>query len=420
MPRSLYDLLILLLTPLAFTGLWWRARRQTGAGAGLGLRLGRVPVRSDRPLWLHAASVGEVQALAPLLRALRSQAPDLPLLVTTFTAAGAARARALDPALAVLPLPWDLRPCVGAFLARVAPRALLVMEAELWPNLLHGCVASGVPFAFVSARLSERSLARAARVGSLLREPLGAVHTVLAQSRADGARWAALGVPESRIRVAGNIKWDIALAPAVEADASGLRASLFGRRPVLVAGSTREGEEPLVLDALAMLRTAHPDLALVLAPRHPERATAVEALCRARDLAVVRRSAAAPLGDGDVLLVDGLGELANFYALADVVFVGGSLTRHGGHNLLEPAALARAVLTGPHHDTAPEVLASLRAREAVVVVADAQGLARAAGRLLDDVVQRRALGDRARAAVLENRGALQAALALVAGLVSAA
>jgi 3-deoxy-D-manno-octulosonic-acid transferase len=410
--RILYELLLLLLAPLVALGLEWRARRQTGHGDPWAQRAGAVPRRTDRPLWLHAASVGEVQAALPLIRALQRAEPDLPLVITTFTAAGAARAQqALGDAVSVLPLPYDSSPCVAQFLTRTAPRALLIIETELWPNLLRACAARGIPVGLVSARLSEQTLGRYLRLGSLWGAGLTGLRGVLAQSQADAARYTALGVPAAQVRVLGNMKWDLDLRPELESEAAALRASLMPDRSVLVAGSTREGEEPLVLAAFRALRVDHPRLALVLAPRHPERANAVESECRAQGFAVVRRSSGAALGAADVLLVDGLGELLKFYALADLVFVGGSLRPHGGHNLLEPAALGRAMLTGPHHASAPAVLETLQRRDALRVVKDAAEFAAVAAPLLADASRRQALGDRAREVVAENRGALAAALA---------
>jgi 3-deoxy-D-manno-octulosonic-acid transferase len=418
--RLLYTLALLLLAPIALVALEWRARRQTGVGGGWRARLGVVPVRDDAPLWLHAASVGEVQSLVPLAKSLRRARPHLPLVVTTFTAAGAARARAaLGEGIAVWPLPYDVPWSVAAFLRRVRPRGLVVVETELWPNLLAALAERRLPFAVVSARVSERALTRYLGLGALLRRPLQSVGAVLAQSQADAARFQALGVPGAKVSVAGNLKWDLELPPALEADGAELRASLLAGRPLLVAGSTREGEEELVLRAFAAARRSHPSLALVLAPRHPERAPAVEALCEQAGFATVRRSSRRALGEADVLLVDGIGELTLFYAAADVAFVGGSLVPVGGHNLLEPAALGRAVLTGPHHENAPEIVASLRASDAVRVVADATEFAAACDALLRDPSARRALGARARQAVLANRGALAACTSLALGLAGA-
>lgn len=396
-----------------------RALRQTGSMDPTHARFGFVPRRHDRPLWFHAASVGEVQALLPLVRALRQAEPELPLQFTTFTAAGAARLRAaLGPDTAVAPVPLDLPVCARAFVARVRPRALCVIETELWPILLLECTAAGVPFAFVSARVTERAAGRLDFFQPFLAWALGPARAVLTQTGADALRLRALGAPGARTRIVGNVKWDLAIDAAVPAAGNAFKREVLGGRPALVAGSTREGEEALVLEAFAKLRAADPTLALVLAPRHPERADAVAAACAAAGLGCVRRSKGAPLGDGAVLLLDTLGELDRWYAAGEVAFVGGSLKPFGGHNLLEPAALGLPVLAGPHQENAPEVAARLVEAGGLRIVKDATELATAAGALLADPGESAAMGGRARGAVHANRGALEHCLREILGLVT--
>ena len=406
------------LPALVFTMI--RALRQTGRPDATGARLGFVARRHDRPLWFHAASVGEVQALLPLVRALRQSDPELPLQFTTFTAAGMARLRsALGPDTAVAPVPLDLPLCARAFVARIRPRALCVIETEIWPNLLLECTAAGVPFAFVSARLTDRAAGRLDFFQPFLAWALGPARAVLTQSGADALRLRALGAPGARTRIVGNVKWDLAIDPAVTAAGNALKREMLGGRPALVAGSTRDGEEALVLEAFAKLRADDPTLALVLAPRHPERADAVAAACAAAGLECVRRSAGAPLGDSAVLLLDTLGELERWYAAGEVAFVGGSLKPFGGHNLLEPAALGLPVLAGPHQENAPEVSARLVEAGGLRIVNDAAELAAVAGALLADPGESAAMGGRARGAVHANRGALEHCLREIQALVAA-
>ena len=406
------------LPALAFT--MYRALRQTGRPDATLVRFGFVARRHDRPLWFHAASVGEVQALLPLVRALRQADPELPLQFTTFTAAGAARLRAaLGADTAVAPIPLDLPPCARAFVARLQPRALCVIETELWPNLLLECTAAGVPFVFVSARLTERAAGRLDFFQPFLAWALGPARAVLTQSGADALRLRALGAPGARTRIVGNVKWDLAFDPGVVLAGHALKREVLGDRPALVAGSTREGEEPLVLEAFATLRAGDPTLALVLAPRHPERADAVAAACAAAGMPCVRRSSGAPLAGASVLLLDTLGELDRWYAAGEVAFVGGSLKPFGGHNLLEPAALGLPVLAGPHQQNAPEVAARLEEAGGLRIVRDAAELASAAGALLADPGESAAMGGRARGAVHANRGALEHCLREIQLLVSA-
>lgn len=416
--RVVWTALVALLALPALSWTMLRALRQTGRPDPTASRLGFVARRHDRPLWFHAASVGEVQALLPLVRALRQAEPDLPLQFTTFTAAGAARLRAaLGADIAVAPVPLDLPPCARAFVARLRPRALVVIETELWPNLLLECTAAGVPFAFVSARLTERAAGRLDFFQPFIAWALGPARAVLTQSGADALRLRALGAPGARTRIVGNVKWDLALDPAVALAGHALKRDVLGDRPALVAGSTREGEEALVLEAFAALRAHDPTLALVLAPRHPERADAVAATCAAARLACVRRSSGTPLAEASVLLLDTLGELDRWYAAGEVAFVGGSLKPFGGHNLLEPAALGLPVLAGPHQDNAPEVAARLAEAGGLRIVHDARELAAVAGALLADPGESAAMGGRARGAVHANRGALEHCLREIQALV---
>jgi 3-deoxy-D-manno-octulosonic-acid transferase len=417
LPRAAWTVAVLLLAPFALAWLAFRAWRQTGAGDHTRQRLGAAPRRGDRPLWLHAASVGEVQALEPLLRALRGGHPDLPILVTTFTAAGAAQARAaFGPGVSVLPVPLDLPWCARAFLARTAPRALVIIETEIWPNLLLESHAAGVPVAMVSARATARAARRSRPFRALFGAALAPLRAVLAQSADDAARLQALGAPAARTRVVGNVKWDLAVDAGWRAAGARFRAEVLGGREALVAGSTREGEEEVVLEAFAALRVAHPTLALVLAPRHPERGAAVAALVGAQGLASARRSAGAALGDADVLVLDTLGELRAAYGAATLAFVGGSLKPFGGHNLLEPAALGLPVIAGPHQDNAPDVARALAEAGGLTLVSDAAQLAEVARSLLADPARRRAQGERAAAALAANRGALDACRVAVEGM----
>jgi len=282
-----------------------------------------------------------------------------------------------------------------------------VIETELWPNLLLECTAAGLPFAFVSARLGERTAERLDFFQPFIAWALGPAHAVLVQSGADALRLRELGAPGARTRIVGNVKWDLTLDPSVALAGLALKREVLGGRAALVAGSTRDGEEPLVLEAFTALRATDPNLALVLAPRHTERADAVAAACAAARLECVRRSSGTPLGGAAVLLLDTIGELDRWYAAGEVAFVGGSLKPFGGHNLLEPAALGLPVLAGPHQENAPEVAARLVEAGGLKIVRDATELAAAAGALLADPGESAAMGGRARGAVHANRGALE-------------
>ena len=404
-----------LLAPFYLAALLWRGRREPGSRRGLGERFGfGAPLPA--PVWLHAASVGEVQAAAVLVAALRRRDAQLPLLVTATTAAGVARARSLFSAagITVRHLPLDLPGSVRRFMQRVRPRLAIILETEIWPNLFRACAAADVPLVLASARISETSARRYRRLGAALREALSTVAQVAAQTGADAQRFADLGVPPGRIAVTGNLKADLSIPDSVPANGLRLRSELGARRPVWVAGSTHEFEEQQVLQAHRLVCQVHPSALLVLVPRHPRRFAAVAEWLQREQVLFARRSQGQPVTDAiQVLLVDAMGQLLDFYAAADVAFVGGSLVPVGGHNLLEPAALSRPVLTGPYHANAREVLEALEAAGGVQTVRDAAELAAAVAALLTDAPARQRLGAQGLQVVVANRGACERLMALL-------
>ncbi|MBS0387721.1 MAG: lipid IV(A) 3-deoxy-D-manno-octulosonic acid transferase [Proteobacteria bacterium] len=424
MARRLYTLLVLLALPLASLVVLWRGFRDRDYWRGWRERFGcGAPLEGEqRGLWLHAVSVGEVQAAASLVAALRREWPELPLAVTSATPAGRSRARAafesgVDARYAPYDLPW----CVRAALRRLRPTLLVVMETELWPNLLDECDRAGVGVLIVSARLSARSRARWSRFNTLLQPALGRRVLIAAQSAADAERFISLGAPAARVRVCGNIKFDREPRPGVVSGGVALRARYAAARPLWVAGSTHAGEEQAALAAHAALRTAWPQALLVLAPRHRPRFDEVARLLDERSLRWLRHSAALadPAGTSvaaaqiDVLLLDTIGELEDFYAAADVAFVGGSLVPVGGHNLLEPAALGVATLAGPAQGNAPDVARLLQQNGGLQLVRDAAELGAAVQVLLADSPARARMGKAAQATVAANRGALDQALVMI-------
>lgn len=392
----------------------WRGLSDRSYWQGLGERLGfgrRLPTPS---LWLHAVSLGEMAAAAPLLRALRARHPDVPLVVTTATPAGRARARASSDAADIRYLPYDTPGSVRRFLARTQPRAAIIMETELWPNLLRECERRGIPVLLASARLSAKSVARYRRFGNLFRGVFTANLTVAAQTAADSERFAAIGAAAAK--VVGNVKFDIELDAELAARGRALRVA----RRVWIAGSTHAGEEEQVLDAHALLRAQCPDALLLLVPRHRDRFESVADLLNSRGVVFERRSrlsggitGSAGGAEPSVLLVDTVGELAMLYASADVAFVGGSLVPIGGHNLLEPAALGLPVLTGPSHSNSQEIAELLLARGAALAVGNAAELAAALERLLGDPQERRRMGQIGQEIVAANRGSVAKLLAIV-------
>jgi 3-deoxy-D-manno-octulosonic-acid transferase len=371
---------------------------------------------------VHAVSVGEVQAAASLVLALRRRYPDVPLVVTTVTPTGAQRARALfGDAVQVRYIPYDLPGSVRRFFNRVRPRVAVILETELWPNLYHFCGQRKVPLVLASARISPRSVGRYRLLASLFRETLSHGIVIAAQGEGDAERFRSIGANPARTHVTGNIKFDLALPDDIRAQGAALRERYApGERLVWVAGSTHDGEEAAMILVQRRLRAAGLDVLLVLVPRHPGRFQDVAALLRQAGVPFVRRSTDEPVrADTEVLLVDTLGELVAFYAAADLAFVGGSLVPVGGHNLLEPAALALATLSGPQVFNAQDIAGLLVDEGAVELVADADALGEAVLRLLSDPAERRRRGEAGLRVVERNRGALERLLDLLRPVIDA-
>jgi len=417
----LYSLAAYLLAPWYCAALLWRGLRERGYWRHFGERFGRGAPLAQPPVWLHAASVGEVQAAGALIDALRERIPGLPLLVTTTTPAGAERARARYGPLGVevRHVPLDLPSTVARFFARTRPRLAVILETEIWPNLYARCARERVPLALASARISPRSLKRYRLIGGLIHRALASCTLIGAQTAEDAARLAQLGATPAQLLITGNLKFDFALPADTLVKGHALRARYAPRRPLWVAGSTHPGEEAAALEAHRHARRASPGALLVLAPRHAPRFAEVAALLTREGVRFARRSGGEAVGeDTEVLLLDAMGELLDFYAAADVAFVGGSLVPRGGHNLLEPAALGVPILTGPHHTSAVDIARRLIERGAVLVVHDAHSLGERLAELLSSPEARTALGGRARGVLEENRGAASRLCELLAPLIA--
>jgi 3-deoxy-D-manno-octulosonic-acid transferase len=414
--RSLYTALIHVLRPFAFGMVLWRGLRNRGYWEGLGERFGFGPQLLAAPtIWVHAVSLGEVTAAAPLIRALRIRHPRMPVVLTTATPTGRARAHSLfGDSVDARFIPYDTPGSMRRFLGRVRPGLAVIMETELWPNLFDQCRRRGIPLVLANARLSPRSVRRYRRFGALFRSLLSNDTLVAAQSAEDADRFLAIGAVRDRTHVIGNVKFDVPVDPEAARRGRELRSGSWGARPAWIAGSTHAGEEEPVLRAHAELQSVAADALLLLVPRHPERFDSVAELLRRRGVRFERRSAGTDLKpETQVLLVDTVGELAALYAAVDVAFVGGSLVPVGGHNLLEPAALGVAVITGPYQSNGWEIAQLLERAGAALQVADAPELAAALKRLFADPEGRRAIGRRGREAVEVNRGSVQRLLGLI-------
>ena len=401
--------------PVTVYHLIWRGFRQPSYFQRWGERYARYHDRPHRQtLWLHAVSVGEVNAAVPVVNALRRGRPDLRLLVTTITPTGSERVRALwGHDVDHVYLPYDLPGAVDRFLDHYRPCAGLIMETELWPNLLFGCRDRGVPTFILNARLSERSLRGYRALAPLVGRALRTVRTVAAQSLADAMRFVRLGARPEQVVETGNLKFDVLVPEALEAFAAQVRASA-GPRPVWIAASTHEDEEAAVVAIHRRLLARFPGLLLVWVPRHPERFRTAAEHARVAGWRVGTRSRARWPGPEDaVFVVDTLGELMQFYAAADVAFVGGSLQEIGGHNLLEPAATGTPIVTGPHLHNFAEISARLEHAGALRIGADAAEVADALATLLADPAARAAMADAGRQLVETGRGALAQTLVLL-------
>ena len=403
----LYRVLVAMLLPVAIPVIKLRQRLSRKSRPRFRDRLGRnLPKLPVGGVWIQAVSVGEVELARGLIAELERRAPDLPIFLTATTATGLDLARrTVGDRLPVFPCPIDLPGPVSRVFEKARPCLLVLVETELWPETLYQAELGEVPVAVVNARLSPGSFAGYRRIAGSLRTLLRPLALVLARSEADGERFAGLGVPEERIAVSGNIKYDL------EADNRPLEWEddlhrVAGDRPIMVAGSTMEGEETQLLDALAALGADGELPFLILAPRHPERFDAVAQLLSDRGIVFSRRSTGGPVSDdADAFLIDTIGELARAYRLGRVAFVGGSLVPTGGHNPLEAAVWGVPVLSGPHVFNFDEVYEEMTSAGAARLVADGAELRTAAAVWLEDPKLSQATGGAGREVVERNRGA---------------
>jgi 3-deoxy-D-manno-octulosonic-acid transferase len=414
--RIIYSLVITLALPFIAVRLWWRARRQPAYLEHVGERFGYYgyyPLRDSTPLiWLHAVSVGETRAAEPLVRALLEKYPGHNVLLTHMTPTGRATGESLfatdKEKVRCCYLPYDYPGAVARFLEHYKPGVGILMETEIWPNLVHACKARAIPVYLVNARLSEKSYAGYQRVGSLTTGTLRALSAVAAQSADDARRFEALGA--ANVTITGNLKFDVAPSAVQRMLGEHLRES-FGARRVLLAASTRDGEENLLIN-----NKLHeiPDTLLVIVPRHPQRFDEVAALLDAHHIRYQRRSANQALhNDTPVLLGDSMGEMIAYYTACDIAFIGGSLLPLGGQNLIEACAVGKPVLIGPHtHNFADATERAITAGAAVRVM-DGADLQRKAAALLANPKVTERMSAAALAFSSEHRGATEKLLALI-------
>ena len=417
MKRLIYTAALYCATPLLVGRLLWRGRRDLASLRRIGERFGlgaRVTARRGC-VWIHAVSVGEVQAAAPIVKALRNLHPDDTLVVTSTTSTGAGRiSKVFGGGVVHRYFPFDLPGSVARFLNRVTPRVAVIMETEIWPNLLVECRRRRIPVVLANVRLSERSVAGYRRFRGLFAPVLGGVAAIAVQGREDARRIASIGAPSDIIEVTGSTKFDIPVLASLREEAAALRRIWGASRGIWIAASTHDGEEALVLDAFERVLDRHPESLLVLVPRHPERFREVAAYVHRRGFEPALRSQRPVDCAGvRVFIGDTMGELPLFYAAADVAFVGGTLVERGGHNVLEPAALGLPVLFGPHVFNFAEISRRLIEAGGARTVADAADLGRTVADFLRDADLRHTTGAKGRAFVEDNRGAGDRVVALI-------
>ncbi|MCU7930041.1 MAG: lipid IV(A) 3-deoxy-D-manno-octulosonic acid transferase [Candidatus Thiodiazotropha sp. (ex Codakia rugifera)] len=417
--RYLYTLLFTLLVPVYLLRLYWRGFRAPAYRERWLERFGIFEQPLDQNgIWVHAVSVGEVQAIAQLVGRLLDRYPGMPLLITTTTPTGAERVQALfgndvEHHYAPIDLPWVVRRYLVAF----QPRLLILVETEIWPNLIHHAKLEGVPTLLANARLSVRSARGYHRLAGLTREALRNLTLIAPHAEADAERFHTLGARPEKIEVTGSIKFDVHLPGSLRERADVMRREWGGQRPVWLAASTHEGEDEIILQAHVMIRETIPDALLVLVPRHPERFERVAQLIEEAGFSLVKRSQQQPCGkEAGVFLGDTMGELTLFMGASDVAFIGGSLVPHGGHNILEATAQGVAVVFGPHMFNFSEISELFLQHKAAVQVDSVEVLAGQVTRWLSDASERSRIGEAGRELVEQNRGALDRLTRLVGRL----
>ena len=422
----IYNAVLALGFVLALPWFLWKGRATGKYLRTFRERMGRLPVYlnmdGDRSIWIHAVSVGEVLATRPLIPALKQRYPNHQVYLSTTTMTGNEVAqKSMRGVEGFFYAPFDFPGPVKRVLATLNPSLLVIMETEIWPNLIHQAHRRGTRIAIVNGRISMKSFTGYRRIRGFLRGVLAEVDVFLMQGEVHAERIRELGAPAERVRVTGNLKFDAVEAERTPERLARIIAGESGRhRPLWVAGSTMAGEEELILQAYRYVCERVPHAGLVIAPRHPERFAEVPALVENAGFRCVRRTTLDPGAwrDGDVVLLDTLGELIQVYSLATVVFVGGSLVPSGGHNILEPAVAGKPVIVGPHMENFQEIAEKFRADGAMVQVASAEELALEVTSLLTDEARRRSLGQRAKSLVDRNRGAVRNTIDGLAGLVA--
>lgn len=417
--RFLYTLIFRLALPVILLRLLWRSRYLPAYRHRWRERFADFSApEKQQGLWVHAVSFGESVAAIPIINAFQKKHPSVPITVTNMTPTGSEKIRATfgDHVFNVY-APYDLPGVTRRFIKKINPKIVVIIETELWPNMLHELKKQNIPVLLANGRLSARSAAKYKKIKSLTKSLLNCFTKLLVQTDAEAKRYTELGCLSDKIQVTGSIKFDITIPSTLDNSAKLFRKELGENREIFIAASTHAGEEEIILEAFAAAKKEIPDLLLVLVPRHPDRFEKVAMLCLDYGFNVIRRSSQRPCNaDTDIFLGDTMGEMLLFYAVADLALVGGSFVQAGGHNVLEPAALGKAIIVGPYMENFLRITELLKQANAIRQMDDPQKLAKRIIELIQIPSLRRELGINAEKVVLENRGALTKHLDMIESL----
>ena len=412
--RYLYTFLFYLTLPLVLIRLLWRSLHQPAYRQRLAERFGYLHFQLEKSIWVHAVSMGETLAAVPLIKALQSRYPHIPMIITTMTLTGAECVKkTFGDSVIHAYIPYDLPSAVQRFIRHARPLVCVIMETELWPNLIAVNHKNNIPICLVNARLSEKSARGYHRISSLTKDMLQQIDCIAAHGYSDAERLIKLGAPKERVVVTGNIKFDLSLPSDLIARSTELRSTLGKDRLVWIAASTHEGEEEIILAAHEKISKQIPQVLLILVPRHPNRFDAIAKLSQQSFKTSRRSLKEAVTGETSVYLGDTMGELLLLYGASDIAFVAGSLIPRGGHNMLEPGALGKPILTGPHLFNFAEISELFVKANALTKVIDAETLAQQILQLAQNQLEREQMGARALQVVVANRGALAKQIEMV-------
>ena len=407
--RTFYSGLFYLLIPFILLRLFWRGIKAPAYRCRWRERFALYHKKCPQGvIWFHAVSVGEAEALFPLVRQIQKQHPDAKLLITTTTPTGSARVKAMmQESVAHVYLPYDLPDAIYRFMNCFKPKLAVIMETEIWPNLFVSCGKNDIPLYIINARLSEKSSRGYQKIPALVRPALAQVNGIATQTQEDANRFIAIGANPEKVKSLGNIKFDVEIPQATIAQGLQLKSDLLGGRFVWLIASTHKDEELIFLEIYKEIKQKIPELLLVLVPRHPERFAGVKKLCVQHRLAVVMRTAEDRIyPETDVYLADTMGELKMLYAASDVAFVGGSMVPSGGHNILEAAAVGVPVMFGPYMDNFKEIARGVLSHNAAIQCQNKDAIVNAILALYDQPTYRATLAEQGQAFVLQNQGAV--------------